>query len=45
MTSLIVKDNRINYNNCVYLLLYDLQRLFINLVEIRLISAEKQGKM
>ena len=45
MTSLIIEDNRMNYNNFVYLLLYDLQRLFINVVEIRLISAEKQGKM
>ena len=42
MMSLIIEDNKIYKNNFVYLLLYDLQRLFIDLVEIRFISAEKR---
>ena len=45
MTSLIIEDNKINWNNFVYLLLYYLQRFYINLMEIRLISAKKKGKM
>ena len=45
MTLLIIEDNKIDLNNFVYLLLYDLKRSFIKLVEIRLISTEKKGTM